>query len=590
MQKGTLMRALGLATLWVLVAMEAQAGDAAVAEIPLPLGNNTTAVAAGDQPADDPPVVSPSGRSLGPVLPQGLFSTPSAAASAPGSPYGGGRLSYVVSGPFYGIRPPPQPWKGVFFENDFSFLRDPDHVYVVGERLKDLDVRALTIGTMRTPDLECDDPSNVEIREFLPLAYLPDPTRISYGGEVRFRQMDEANRLRPGAPARGDYQLWRWRQYLDLKVADWLRVYVEGIDASMDNNPLPVTGIDINRWDVQNLFLDLRLWTFDDDDDRPVWFRVGRQELQYGSQRLLSAFDWANVRRNFEGLKLFTRGADWDFDLWFTRPVNTGTFGDGPVSVFGSHFDSPNMNHTFSGTWFTYKELKDHLFDLYWLWDWNSQFLGPHFAGGNRHTIASRWIGNFPVLDGAFKGAWHGEVEGGYQFGNDFGKVVSAGFLTAGMGHTWDDAPWRPDLWVYYDWASGSNNLNGKTTSTFNQQYGLNHYYLGQIDNIARQNIIDINTRLTVQPRRQLAFQTWYHWFMLQNSHDVLYTVTGVPFGKPNTGSTVGDELDLVATYTFNPNFNVQVGYMWFWYGTFVENNFPREKAEQLYVQTTLSY
>ena len=66
--------------------------------------------------------------------------------------------------------------------------------------------------------------------------------------------------------------------------------------------------------------------------------------------------------------------------------------------------------------------------------------------------------------------------------------------------------------------------------------------------------------------------------------------MTGVPFGKPNTGSTVGDELDLVATYTFNPNFNVQVGYMWFWYGTFVENNFPREKAEQLYVQTTLSY
>src|SRR5262245_39234301 len=36
-----------------------------------------------------------------------------------------------------------QPWQGVFFENDFSFLSDPNHEYLVGERFKDRDVRAL---------------------------------------------------------------------------------------------------------------------------------------------------------------------------------------------------------------------------------------------------------------------------------------------------------------------------------------------------------------------------------------------------------------------------------------------------------------
>ncbi|MGE5191615.1 MAG: alginate export family protein, partial [Deltaproteobacteria bacterium] len=369
MQKLIPMCAHGLATAFLLTAMQARADSPRVDDIPPPAGNAAPADAGGDKSPVVPPAVSPYGQSLDPRLAQGWGGVPAPWAPASGIP-GGDALSYALSAPFYGMRPAPQPWKGVFFENDFSFLRDPNHEYVVGERLKDRDVRALTIGQMRIPDLECDDPNNIQIREFLPLAGLPDPTRISYGGEVRFRQMDESNRLRPGAPGRGDYQLWRWRQYLDLKVSDWLRVYVEGIDASMDNNPLPVTGIDVNRWDVQNLFLDLRLWTFDDDDDRPLWFRVGRQELHYGSQRLVSAFDWANVRRNFEGLKLFTRGAEWDFDLWFTRPVNTGTFGDGPVSVFGSHFDSPNMAHTFSGGWFTYKALKDHLFDLYWLWDW----------------------------------------------------------------------------------------------------------------------------------------------------------------------------------------------------------------------------
>jgi hypothetical protein len=57
-----------------------------------------------------------------------------------------------------------------------------------------------------------------------------------------------------------------------------------------------------------------------------------------------------------------------------------------------------------------------------------------------------------------------------------------------------------------------------------------------------------------------------------------------------NTGKHVGEELDVVATYTFNPNFNVQVGYLYFWYGPMVENNSPRGNAGQLYVQTTFSY
>ena len=113
------------------------------------------------------------------------------------------------------------------------------------------------------------------------------------------------------------------------------------------------------------------------------------------------------------------------------------------------------------------------------------------------------------------------------------------------------------------------------------QAVSLTHAFLGQIDNLARQNIRDINTKMTVKPLQQFTFQTQPHWFDLANSGDVLYTVTG---------THVGNELDLVGTYTFNPNFNVQVGYFWFWYGQFVENNAPRRTAEQLYIQTTMSY
>jgi len=462
-------------------------------------------------------------------------------------------------------KPPPQPWKLQFFDNDFSYKKAPDHQYIPGEELKDIPLDSFDL-----------------------FSFLPEPTTLSGGGELRFRQMDEANRLRPGPPARGDYQLWRWRQYVDLKVDDWFRVYAEMIDASMDNNPLPVTGIDINRWDALNLFIDVKLVEI---GDRPVWFRGGRQELSYGSQRLVSALDWANTRRNFEGFKFFTKGADWDFDLWFTRPANTATPGDGPIPQFASHFDSPNMNHTFSGAWFAYKAVKEQIIDLNWLWDWNTEFMAPNFTGGNRHTLASRWIRHFPVLDGndALR-TWHGEVEGGYQFGDDFGKNVNAGFVTAGAGHTWNKLPWQPDFWAYFDYASGSGNPSGGTTNTFAQQYGLTHAFLGQIDNVARQNIIDYNCKFTVKPLTQFTFQTQYHYFNLATPHDTLYTITGAPFGKPNRGTHVAEEIDLVGTYDFTPNFSVQLGYFWFWNGPVVENNSPRGTGEQFYVQTTLRY
>ncbi len=483
----------------------------------------------------------------------------------------------AASAPAAGAAAPPkkkqpvQPWKPLYFDNDFSDKKDPEHDYLFGEEAKDL-----------------------PLDDFGPLDFLPDPTKLSAGGEVRFRQMDEMNRLRPGAPARGDYQLWRWRQYVNVQVSDWLRFYVEGIDASMDNNPLPVTGIDVNRWDLQNYFVDVR---FADLCDRPIWFRAGRQELQYGSQRLVSALDWANTRRNFEGFKFFMPGSDWDFDLWFTRPVNTATPGDGPISVFASHFDSPNMNHTFSGAWFAYKAVKEQTIDLYWLWDWNSQFAAPGFAGatnftgGNRHTLTSRWIRNFPVMDGdEVLSTWHAEVEGGYQFGQDFTKNVNAGFVTAGAGHTLNSFPWQPNLWLYFDYASGSGNPNGGTTNTFAQQYGLTHAYFGQIDNIARQNIIDYNLKFTVKPFTPFWFQTQYHYFDLANSHDTLYTITGQPFGTPNKGTHVGEEIDLVGNYDFTPNFSLQIGHFWFWNGPVIQNNSPRGTGEELYVQTTFRY
>ncbi len=476
-------------------------------------------------------------------------------------------------------KPPPQPFKLMMFDNDFSYKKDPKHTPIFGEELK-----------------------NIEIDRIFPIEPLED-TRISFGGELRWRFMDEANRLRKPSGS-SNYQLLRWRNYLNIEHSDWFRGYIEMIDASSYNNDLPVTGIDVNRWDIQNAFIDLKVL---ERDDKPVWFRAGRQELTFGSQRLISPLDWSNTRRNFEGLRLNSLGKEWDVDAWLTNPVNTATAGDGGgigpklgVNNFGTNMDAPNRGIIFGGGWATYKGIKDHTIHTFMLFNHHDAFTGgTGFPVGDRFTYGNSWIGTFNVSGGDRQ--WLADVEGGYQFGTDKGQLaalgatgsqtVSAGYVTTGLGHCWKSVPWEPTIWGFYDYASGSNNPSGGTNSTFFQYYGLAHAYLGLIDNIARQNITDINYRVTLKPTKKLQLTMAQHFFQLATANDTLYTVTGQPFGSKGHGKDVGNEIDFLSTYTYNQNLSIEAGYFFFQYGSYVEAATPgRPNAGQFYVQTTLKY
>lgn len=145
-------------------------------------------------------------------------------------------------------------------------------------------------------------------------------------------------------------------------------------------------------------------------------------------------------------------------------------------------------------------------------------------------------------------------------------------------------------MWLYYDWASGDDDPNDNQNNTFNQLFPLGHAYLGLIDKLLRQNISDINIRLVTSPTKKLKLIGAMHWMDLATDNDALYNVAAARLGTPGTGKEIGEELDLVASYQLNPNFNVQLGYFWFWNGTFIDNNLPRDTATQFYLQTVLRY
>jgi hypothetical protein len=434
---------------------------------------------------------------------------------------------------------------------------------------------------------------------------------MSYGGEVRHRYMNEDHRLRPGGPGRSTYDLLRWRQYVDMKYKDEVRVYVEMIDASIYNNELPVTGIDENRWDIQNAFFDVKVA---ERDSKPVYFRAGRQELLYGTpsavspgQQVISPLDWANTRRSAEGFRLISKGETWDFDAFAVRPVNTanptgaagGRSATTSVFKYDNKFDEADYSRWYSGLYTVYRGIKDQTIEPYYVWlqtDTINHDTG--WADGNRHNVGLRWTATKPLKDECDQ-PWvvlASDVEGAYQFGNDNGKNVQAGFFTAKLGGALSQVPWTPNLSMTYYWGSGDSNAKDGKNSTYDVLIPLNHAYWGIIDNLSGQNLNQIGMQGTMKPHAKLTCLGAMHWFDLNNNGDKVYNVAGAPVGVAGTGKNVGNELDMIATYAYNPNFDVQLGYSWFWYGSHFTGANSKiagktlRDATQLYLQTSLRY
>jgi MFS family permease len=215
---------------------------------------------------------------------------------------------------------------------------------------------------------------------------------------------------------------------------------------------------------------------------------------------------------------------------------------------------------------------------------------------GRRNTLGARLAGKQPVKDGkTLVGTWNWDVEGAWQFGEDnFGSAayrdVQAGMVGALGGYTFDDVTWKPGLGGIFYWGSGDSDPTTGDINTFNSLYPLGHAYWGQIDNFSGQNLLDYGVQASIKPHEKLSVVSQWHYFDLAQSSDRIYNIAGA--GLAGSGDkNVGNELDFVGTYTHSKSFNVQLGYLMFFYGDAVNNGgLARSDAEQFYLQGTYSF
>ena len=405
-----------------------------------------------------------------------------------------------------------------------------------------------------------DDPNNTEHDYLDPLKRirLGNDWLLSLGGQGWTRYMNEHN-SRLGATD-NTYYLARSRLYADLWYKDQFRVFAEGIYAYSEWQDLPPLPIDRTGPDILNLFVDVKLTEV---MNKPVYARIGRQELTLGSQRLVSALDWANTRRTFQGASVLRTGEQWDFTAFWLQPVIPNS----------QKLDWADNQQHFAGGWLTYRPKKGTTVDLYDL------------VYVNNNTVAQQGIqrGNFTIntLGGRYAGdqdhfLW--DFESALQLGTQAGNRVLAGMATAGLGYHFHCLPWNPTLWQYIDYASGDSNPRAGQVNTFNQLFPFAHYYMGWADLIGRQNIVDLNTHLYAYPAKWLTLNLQYHRFWLANRTDALYNIAGAvsrfdPTGR--AGRDVGHEVDAIGNIHLSKHSDLMVGYSYLFSGRFLERTAP---------------
>jgi hypothetical protein len=427
-----------------------------------------------------------------------------------------------------------------------------------------------------------DDPQRTEYDLSAPLKriHLGDNWLLSFGGEFRDRYAYEENarlyNVKPLAGSTNSYDLFRARIYTDLWYKDVFRIYAEYISADSSNQAIPPSSSDINRNDILNLFLELKIWAINGEG---VYVRAGRQELLFGSQRLISPSDWSNTMRTFQGVRLYYHG----------EKVETDAFWVQPVIVNPDKFDSVDDKQVFAGSWLKYRLNKDVSVDAYYLYldNDNRTFKGNGgvLGGYDVNTIGGRFVGeNNQFL-------W--DFEGALQFGNysnqtDFGRMCAVG-----IGYWFKNVPTSPTLWLYYDYASGDQNPGtGNVHQTFNQLFPFGHQYFGSMDVIGRQNINDIHLDLGLFPADWLRLTAGYHILTLDSAKDALYNGSGSVVRQDTTGNSginVGNLISATALFHIDNHQTLSLNYGHLFAGTFIRdtavNAAARRDMDSFWVQ-----
>lgn len=397
------------------------------------------------------------------------------------------------------------------------------------------------------------------------LKYIPLGRRegwyVSIGGEARPYYERYRNEEWGSVPQDlSGYWLQRFLLHADFHFGKRVRFFGQlqsGIETGKRGGPAPP---DEDLLDVLQAFVDVT-WTF--SSERSLTLRAGRQELSYGSGRLISMRDGTNVRQSFDGAKLMLRTANWNVDAFAVKPVEnaSGFFDDAPISSQTS--------------WGVYavrslprlpaiKKL-----DLYYI---GLARRTAHFDQGSaretRHTIGTRLSGT--------QGNWDYDTEFMHQFGSFGTGAIHAWAAGGEYGYTLRRLPFSPRPGFKANVTSGDRDPNDPDLGTFHPLFPKGAYF-GQLASIGPLNHRDLHPTLDLTFPHGVSFTGDWVIYWRQSLHDGVYSVPGelLRTGQLSRARFIGHQPDFELRWLANRHTTLFLNYGRFFVGRFLRETPP---------------
>lgn len=333
-----------------------------------------------------------------------------------------------------------------------------------------------------------------------PVKYIalgPEDWSLTLGGELRGRA--EGLRIRPTGdrPSTTDnYMLQRYLFSGDARLGPRFRVFVElqsGIITGKLQTPRPT---DRNPLDLHQAFVEWRRPVRKSDAVRVT---AGRQEIEIGTSRLISASPGLNVKRAFDGVTAAYRGA-----VWRAAGVGAALVELAP----GTFDDRPDEHKLFwgaavarTGTVLTRSEL-----GLYYLGiDSDPSAYVQGRGRETRHTAGAHWDASGRRFDLNYDAL--------VQWGHFDAAPIRAWAFATETGFRFPTTRWTPRVSLRSDIASGDRNPGTATLESFNPLFPGNSYS-GAVGLLGPTNLTDFTPALTLVPRRGLVigFEAPSYW------------------------------------------------------------------------------
>jgi hypothetical protein len=384
---------------------------------------------------------------------------------------------------------------------------------------------------------------------------------MSLGGEARYEYVDFNNedwgRLTIG---HNNFLLQRYDLGADIHLGKTFRVFAQLRSALQDGRSNGSRGIDEDQLNVQNLFLDVKVYQ---KEDKKLTIRAGRQELDYGSGRLISVREGPNARLYFTGGKIMYTSARFAID-GFAMMADT---------IYSGAFDNKMSKQL--NLWGAYSKIifpKAGNLDLYYLGIRKDlSVFEEGMAREKRHTIGTRFW--------KYGGGFIYNLEAAYQFGTFGPGNINAWTGSIDIGYSFENVKFKPTINLRNDYISGDKKQGDASLQTFNPLYPKGGYF-GFSPQVGPVNLIDIHPYATMDllPELKMQLDLVFNWrYSLQ---DGVYRPSGSLNLKGSTSEEryIGTAYLANFTYSVNKCISVVSGIQYFKTGAFIDDIIPDSK------------